>query len=145
MTSIRAEVSRDVISLDGSASLRAAAILMEERRIGSVGVLEAGALVGLVTESDLVTASLVQGAPPETAIRRAMRPVPVVTADLSVDACQATMRDHRTRHLLVEERGTIVGIITMRHILRLMLEEQRWTAQQLEDYITGAPAQRPTA
>jgi len=142
MTSIRPEVSREVIALDGSASLRAAALLMEERRIGSVGVLEGGALVGLVTEGDLVTAALVQGAPPETSIRRAMRPVPCVPADLSVDACQATMRDHHTRHLLVEDGGVIVGIITIRHILRLMLEEQRWAAQQLEDYITGAPAQR---
>jgi len=142
MTSIRPEVAREVFALDGSASLRAAALLMEERHIGSVGVLEGGALVGLVTEGDLVTAALVQGAPPETAIRRAMRPVPCVPADLSVDACQAIMRDNHTRHLLVEDLGVIVGIITMRHILRLMLEEQRWTAQQLEDYITGAPLQR---
>lgn len=142
MTSIRAEVSRDVVALDGSASMRAAALVMDERKIGSVGVLEDGELVGLVTEGDLVNAALVRGDPPETQIRSAMRPIPTVDVEVSVERCQGLMRDHRTRHLLVEESGEIVGIVTMRHILRLMLEEQRWTARQLEDYITGPAAER---
>jgi len=142
MTSIRPEVLHDVVALDGSASLRAAALLMDEKKIGSVGVLEGGVLVGIVTEGDLVTAALVRSVPPESPIRSAMRPVPMVDAGISVEGCQAVMRDHRTRHLLVEEGGTVVGIITIRHILRLMLEEQRWAARQLEDYITGAPAAR---
>jgi CBS domain-containing protein len=140
MTSIRSEVVRDVTALDASASMRAAALLMDEKKIGSVGVLEHGKLVGLVTEGDLVTAALVRGDPPDTRIRKVMRSVPVVQADLSVDGCQAIMRDHRTRHLLVEEDGEVVGIITIRHILRLMIDEQRYAARQLEDYITGNPA-----
>lgn len=142
MTSIRSEVARDVVALDGSASMRAAALVMDERKIGSVGVLENGEIVGLVTEGDLVNAALVRGDPPETHIRSAMRPVPKVGADVTVDLCQALMRDHRTRHLLVEDAGQVVGIVTMRHILRLMLEEQRWTARQLEDYITGPASER---
>ena len=140
MTSIRSEVVRDVTALDGSASMRAAALLMDQKKIGSVGVLEHGELVGLVTEGDLVTAALVRGERPETPIRQAMRPIPVVPGDLSVDGCQMVMRDHHTRHLLVEEDGRVVGIITIRHILRLMIDEQRWATRQLEDYITGTPA-----
>jgi CBS domain-containing protein len=142
MTSIRSEVLRDVTALDGSASLRAAGLLMDEKKIGSVGVMDHGALVGLVTEGDLVSAVLVRGERPESSIRQAMRPTPVVPIDISVEACQAVMRDNRTRHLLVEEDGAVVGIITIRHILRLMLEEQRWAARQLEDYITGSSASR---
>jgi CBS domain-containing protein len=140
MTSIRPEVVSDVVALDGSASMRAAALLMDEKKIGSVGVLERGALVGIVTEGDLVSAALVRGVPPESPIRDAMRPIPVVDAGISVEGCQAVMRDNRTRHLLVEDNGAVVGIITIRHILRLMLEEQRWAARQLEEYITGTPA-----
>lgn len=144
MTSIRSEVAHDVVALDGSASMRAAAILMDERKIGSIGVLVDGRLVGLVTEGDLATAALVRGSPPEAPIRRAMREVPTVSPDVSVDRCQALMRDHHTRHLLVEEGGEVVGIVTMRHILRLMLEETQYTARQLEDYITG-PVTSPHA
>jgi CBS domain-containing protein len=140
MTAIRSEITHEVVALDGSASMRAAAIVMEERKIGSVGVLEDGKLVGLVTEGDLVNAALVRGAPPESPIRRAMREVPSVNPDVTVEHCQVLMRDHHTRHLLVEEHGDVVGIVTMRHILRLMLEEQRWAARQLEDYITGPVA-----
>ncbi len=144
MTSIRSEVSRDVVALDGAASMRAAALVMDERKVGSVGVLEDGELVGLVTEGDLVRAVLVDGGSPDAPIRQAMRAVPYVDAEETVERCQALMRDHRTRHLLVEDGGGVVGIVTMRHILRLMLEEQRWTARQLEDYITGGPtAERP--
>lgn len=143
MTSIRSEVARDVVALDGSASMRAAALVMDERKIGSVGVLENGVLVGLVTEGDLVSAALVRGDPPEVPIRRVMRPIPTVEVGVSVEGCQALMRDHRTRHLLVEEAGEVIGIVTMRHILRLMLDEQRYTARQLEDYITGTTMDRP--
>jgi predicted transcriptional regulator len=47
------------------------------------------------------------------------------------------MRDHITRHLLVAERGEVVGIISMRDVIRLMLDEKEWLIGQLQTFING--------
>ena len=138
MASIRKHVTREVLSLDAGAPIRDAARLMSERKIGSVGVREDGKLVGLVTERDLVVgvlAGTVQAAGP---IREAMRSgIPRVKADASEADCAALMRDHTTRHLLVEDKGQIVGVVSMRDIIQLMLDEKQFVIEQLQTYIEG--------
>ncbi len=138
MASIRKHVTRDVVSLDSGAPIRDAARIMSERKIGSVGVREDGKLVGLVTERDLVMRVLAGDAQPTGPIRLAMRTgIPRVKADASEADCAALMRDHTTRHLLVEDRGQIVGVVSMRDIIQLMLDEKQFVIEQLQTYIEG--------
>jgi CBS domain-containing protein len=47
------------------------------------------------------------------------------------------MRDHTTRHLLVEEGGEVVGLVSMRDIIALMLDEKQFVIEQLNTYISG--------
>ena len=47
------------------------------------------------------------------------------------------MRTHYTRHLLVEERGHVVGIISMRDVIQLMLDDKQYLIEQLQTYIDG--------
>jgi CBS domain-containing protein len=47
------------------------------------------------------------------------------------------MRDHYTRHLLVEEDGRVAGIISMRDVIVLMLDEKQFLIDQLNVYICG--------
>ncbi len=138
MASIRKHVTRDVVSLESGAPIRDAARIMAERKIGSVGVREDGKLMGLVTERDLVIAVLAGDAAPNGAIRLAMRTgIPRVKADASEAECAALMRDHTTRHLLVEDKGQIVGVVSMRDIIQLMLDEKQFVIEQLQTYIEG--------
>ena len=51
--------------------------------------------------------------------------------------CAALMRDHTTRHLLVEEKGQVVGVVSMRDIIQLMLDEKQFLIEQLHTYIEG--------
>ncbi len=138
MASIRKHVTRDVVTLDGTAPIREAARLMADRKIGSVAVREGGKLVGLVTERDLVITVLARGREAALPIREAMRPgIPRVAADASEVECAALMRDHATRHLLVEDRGAIAGVVSMRDIIQLMLDEKQYLIDQLQTYIDG--------
>jgi CBS domain-containing protein len=138
MASIRKHVTREVVSLDGAAPIRDAARLMADRKIGSVGVKEDGKLVGLVTERDLVVTVLAQAGHANGPIREAMRGgIPRVTADATEAECASIMRDHATRHLLVEDRGQIVGVVSMRDIIQLMLDEKQFVIEQLQTYIEG--------
>jgi CBS domain-containing protein len=138
MASIRKHVTRDVVTLDGSAPIRDAARLMAERRIGSVAVQDEGRIVGLVTERDLVITALARDGHASMPIRQAMRPgMPRVGADANEAECASLMRDNTTRHLLVEDGGRIFGVVSMRDIIQLMLDEKQFLIDQLQTYIDG--------
>jgi CBS domain-containing protein len=67
-----------------------------------------------------------------------MRPgLPRVAADANESECAALMRDNVTRHLLVEDQGQIVGVVSMRDIIQLMLDEKQFLIEQLHTYIEG--------
>ncbi len=138
MAAIRKHVTRDVVALDGNAPIGQAAKMMAERKIGSVAVREAGKLTGLVTERDLVVKVLASGGNAALPLREAMRPgMPTVGPDATESACAALMRDHTTRHLLVAEKGEVVGVVSMRDIIQLMLDEKQYLIEQLNTYISG--------
>jgi CBS domain-containing protein len=138
MASIDGHVTREVIALDGRAACSEAARLMKQRRIGAVGVKREGRIVGLVTERDLVANVLADGGAADLPIERAMRrDVPSIAAGSSETVCSNLMRDHYTRHLLVDSGGQVIGIISMRDIIRLMLDEKQTLIEQLQSYITS--------
>lgn len=138
MASIRRHVTRDVVTLEGGAPIRDAARLMADRKIGSVAVRDDGKIAGLVTERDLVVTVLARAGNATQPIREAMRTsLPRVRADATETECAALMRDHATRHLLVEENGQTVGLISMRDLIQLMLDEKQFVIEQLQTYIEG--------
>jgi CBS domain-containing protein len=63
--------------------------------------------------------------------------LPRVSPSTSEVECTGLMRDHTTRHLLVEEHGDVVGVISMRDVIRLMLDEKEWLIGQLQVFIDG--------
>jgi CBS domain-containing protein len=135
---------REVVAVDGAAPVHEAARLMAERHVGSVAVREAGKVVGLVTERDLVVSVLAHGGSASGPVRGAMRPgIPRVGADASGAACAALMRDHATRHLLVEQGGEVVGVVSMRDVIQGMLAEKQFVIEQLNTYIRGADEPAP--
>jgi CBS domain-containing protein len=138
MASIRKYVTREIVTLEGTTPSRDAARLMGERRIGSIGVRQGDKLVGLVTERDLVATVLARGSDATMPIREALRPgiphLPIASSE--ADAAQL-MREHFTRHLLVEDEGRIVGVVSMQDLIRSMLDEKQFVIEQLQTYIDG--------
>lgn len=138
MATIREYVMRNVVSLDATATAGDAARLMTERGIGSIGVLADGQIVGLVTERDLVTSVVAQGCDADQPIGEVMRrDLPLVSSRATETEALALMRDHVTRHLLVAEDGAIAGLVSMRDLIQLMLDEKQYAIDQLEAYIHG--------
>jgi CBS domain-containing protein len=138
MATIREYVKTSVVSLEATATAADAARVMTQRGIGSVGVIEDGHIVGLVTERDLVGAVLAQGCDANEPISEAMRrDVPFVSPHAAETEALALMRDHVTRHLLVADGGEVVGVISMRDLVQLMLDEKQYAIDQLEAYIHG--------
>lgn len=138
MATIERHVTRDVIALDAMAPCREAAKLMAERKVGAVAVRQGDRIVGLVTERDLVLRVLAVNGDGGIPIGEAMRTdVPIIPMKTHGHDVSDLMRDHYTRHLLVEEGGKIAGIISMRDVIRLMLDDKQFLIEQLQTYIDG--------
>jgi CBS domain-containing protein len=138
MASIDKHVVRNVVALDAVTPCREAAKVMAERKIGAVAVREGGKIVGIVTERDMVMRVLAKGDTGAMPIGEAMRTdLPSIPPDASEKEVSDRMRDHYTRHLLVEDGGKVVGIISMRDVIRLMLDEKEFLIEQLNVYISG--------
>lgn len=138
MASIRKHVTQEVVSLDGATPSRDAARVMAEKKIGSIAVKEGGKIIGLVTERDLVATVLANGNDGSKPIKNAMRPgIPRISADAQEGEAADLMRDNFTRHLLVEDGGKVVGVVSMRDVIQLMLDEKQFLISQLNTYIFG--------
>jgi signal-transduction protein with cAMP-binding, CBS, and nucleotidyltransferase domain len=138
MAVIRKQVTREVVTIGASEPMRAAAQVMEQRRIGSVVVRDGARTLGLVTERDLMRAVCVLGLDPGRPVREAVRAdVPRVTPAATESETADLMRRHTVRHLLVEEDGEVCGVISMRDIIQLMIDEKEHLIDQLQTYIEG--------
>lgn len=139
MAQIYSGIQRTVASLDERSTALEAAQVMTERFIGSVVVTGAGRVKGIFTERDLVKRVIAAGRDPGgSPLREVMREDIVrVGPRESVERCLELMRQHRCRHLLVFDGEEWVGIVSLRDLVALMLEEKEQLIQQLTRYITG--------
>lgn len=123
MPSVGDIMSRDVLSVARDSSLVEAAASMHERRVGAVVVLEDGRLVGILTERDVLravatgrlagTVADVMTASPDT-----------IGADESSAQAAVLMIHGGFRHLPVVERDGVVGMISIRDLVRLTVEDE---------------------
>src|SRR2546428_245448 len=138
MATIERHVTNVLVALDALTPCREAAKVMRDKKIGSVAVREAGRVVGIITERDLVARVLAAGDNGAMPIGEAMRTdLPRVPPTTSEAEAAELMRTNYTRHLLVEETGRVVGIISMRDVIQVMLDDKQFLIEQLQTYIDG--------
>lgn len=101
-------------------SVRDAARLMRDRKVSSLGVVEDGRLVGLLTTRDLSTRVLAEGlSAVETLVSAVMthNPTGLPVGALGADVLNI-MLEHRIGHLPVVDGDTFIGIITQTDLTR---------------------------
>ena len=138
MATIERHVTKQVVALDAITPCREAARVMRDKKIGAIAVREAGRIVGIVTERDLVARVMASGDSGAMPIGEAMRTdLPRLPLSSSEIETSEMMRTQYTRHLLVEVDGNVVGIISMRDVIQLMLDDKQFLIEQLQTYIDG--------
>ncbi len=117
---------QEILAVEPEHTLSEAARRMRERGVGSAVVIEEGA-PGIITERDLLRA-LADGADPTSTKVGAYRTPNAVTITLTwqvVDAAR-TMMERGFRHLIVlDEAGQIVGMLSIRDMVRALLEDRQ--------------------
>jgi len=114
---------QELLRLHGEDSVVDAARAMAERRVGAALVSDGGETYGIVTDHDIVERVVALGmSPAETMLLHIMTPAPLAIGidDTALDALFA-MRDNNTRHLLVKDGSDVVGIISVRDLMRSLV------------------------
>ena len=134
----------DVVTVAPSATVREIASVIASRRIGAVVVLGAEQeLAGIVSERDLVKALATsgEGALAMTAADIMTRDVTVASPATTIDEAMAQMDAGYFRHLPVVDGGAMVGIISVRDVVRAHIQHQEHEVDSLKSYVLrGAPA-----
>ena len=113
---------------------------MKEKGIGAVSVKSGDELVGILTERDILWKCDLRDDLSLETVESKMTPVKdIVSVNPNVDLeeCFNLMDAHRVRHLPVVEDGDLVGMISIRDLVRAIVDHQILISSQLESYITG--------
>jgi CBS domain-containing protein len=129
---------REVWSIGPSESVFDALKLMAEKGIGALVVLEAGKVVGIISERDYARKVILQGRSSPTTLVSEIMTARVAYAQLqqNIDECMAIMTERRIRHLPVMEDGLLIGVISIGDLVKSIIAEQQFIIEQLERYIT---------
>ena len=117
-------MSRDLLTIGPEAALREAARRMVERGVGAVVVLEGERLAGILTERDILKA-VGRGDEETSSVGDWMTRHPdTVEPSDSTDHAAVLMIHGGFRHLPVVEGGAVVGILSIRDLMRLALADK---------------------
>jgi len=101
-------------------SLLVVAQRLRDARVGAMLVADRGDYLGIVSEADLVRKAMASGASAEQVLARSVMSTPVMTIDIAQSAHEASdlMAERGIRHLVITEEGRVVGMISVRDLLR---------------------------
>ena len=142
MTTVRQLLDKkgnDVWSTSPESSVYDALLLLAEKNIGALVVIDEGELAGIVSERDYARKVVLQGkASMKTPVREIMtEEVLTVRPENSVEEAMALMTKKKIRHLPVTAENEIVGVISIGDLVESIIAEQEIMINQLESYISG--------
>lgn len=129
----------ECFSIQSSDMLQAAAKQMAECNIGALLVMDRGSLVGIVTERDIVKNAAGAGLPmKEVVIKDVMSAnLLVVKPGDDLDYVMAIMIQNNIRHLPVIEENGLMGLLSMRDVVRVLVKNLKAENHYLKDFIGG--------
>ncbi|MCW5688171.1 MAG: CBS domain-containing protein [Pseudolabrys sp.] len=131
----------DIIGIEPTANLAAAAKLLSKHRIGAVVIRGAGGrLAGILSERDIVRAMAEHGAAAlDIPVGQAMtRNVMTCGENDSIAELMERMTSGKFRHLPVLNAEQLVGVISIGDVVKMRVQEIETDAAAMRDYIQTA-------
>ena len=121
--------------------LAGAVNLMAEKDIGSLVVMEHGAVVGLLSFREVMRILAKNGgALGNISLRAALDEAPMTcTSETDLDEVRRMMLEHHARYMLVMDKGTLQGVISFYDVAKAVVESQNFENKMLKAYIRDWP------
>ena len=112
-------MTKDVKTVDPTTTVRSAAKLMKDARLGSLFVKKSTAIVGIITDTDLVRRALATDKDLNSLTVQDIMTSPVCSIEetRTIGDAHDMMGDLGVRHLGVTKAGEVVGVISVRDLL----------------------------
>ena len=130
---------RSIISISSQASVRDAIVLMADKGIGSLLVIDDGDLKGIVTERDYARKVIIKGRASDKTPVADIMTADIITASsvMTVNQCMEMMTEKKCRHLPVVDDGELLGLISIGDLVQAIITDQQEEIEQLGQYISG--------
>jgi CBS domain-containing protein len=122
---VREGMSKLVLTIGPGHTLREAATMMTEKGVGAAVVIDEDAPgPRILSERDLLT-SVGRGQDPDSERVADHMSDSVITAtpDWSLERAATEMAQRRIRHLVIVDHGELIGVLSMRDIMRVWTSE----------------------
>jgi CBS domain-containing protein len=137
----KASLGGDIVCIEPTANLAAAAQLLAARRIGAVLIRGAGGrLSGILSERDIVRALSEYGAAAlDLPVGQVMtRNVTTCGEDDTCASIMERMTAGKFRHMPVVAKGELIGLVSIGDVVKQRVEEIEGESEALRDYIRTA-------
>jgi CBS domain-containing protein len=126
--------SGGVASVAPDSSVFVAVQLMESRDTGLLVVLDQGKMVGVISERDCARKLILTGRPAMGTPVRDVMTKTVFTVELTdtVPHCMALLTEKRIRHLPVMEGSGVIGVLSMRDLVKEILSHHERLIRDME-------------
>lgn len=131
--------SGEIRTIAPDASVLEALQAMSKHNTGALLIMEGGRVAGILSERDCVRKVELAGKTAKDARVSDIMTSKVIhiEANEQLEACMTLMLERNIRHLPVYDGESLLGLISVRDVLREVVEVQRLMISQLEHYITG--------
>jgi CBS domain-containing protein len=129
-----------VLSIGKEATVLDAALLMNEHKVGALVVSDAGRVIGMFTERDVLRRVVGERRDPVTTLVHQVMTTEVVccTPETSLDEARGAMKTRRIRHLPVcDGDGCLGGLISIGDLNAHLASDQEHTIYLMQEYLYG--------
>ena len=129
----------EVFSIAPDAAVFDALAMMAKSNTGALMVVNGGKVEGILSERDCIRKVDLMGRDSKTTKVSEIMTTKVIYVEASqpLEECMALMNDKNIRHLPVYDGNELLGLISVRDVLKEVVDVQKFMISQLEHYITG--------
>ena len=128
----------NVYSVKDDITVYEALKIMDEKNVGALLVMEDQRLKGIISERDYARKIVLKGkSSQETTVKEIMaEKVITVLPEDDIEKCMGLMSGRKIRHLPVMKDDKVLGVISITDVVTAIIESQKHTITQLENYIS---------
>ncbi|MGK7393091.1 MAG: CBS domain-containing protein [Candidatus Cyclobacteriaceae bacterium M3_2C_046] len=133
------EKGNQVYSIHPETTVFDALTIMAEKEVGALVVIKDQQVVGMFSERDYARKIVLKGKSSKASPVGELMSVRVffIKPGKSIQDCMVLMTEKKIRHLPVMDNGQLLGLVSIGDVVNKIIQEQRSTIKDLENYIVG--------